>query len=282
MPGKGVILAALGHPYYSHMAKNLAVSLLFHNPELEIALIHDDNGVNLLYPEDKTLFKYLIPVKDSKYQDDPYRFKLDLDKLTPFDTTLYLDVDMLWLQDSGRSPMSLMNEMGDTDFMMISRGKVSTDGATLSRWVDLTSIHQAYQIDSVYDISSELIFWNKDTKVFKEARKVYKNPKVEVTKFGLGYPDEAYFMIALSQMGYSLPMDKWEPTYWEPRHFPKQHSREFIGQHYSLSVGGAFTSAHIKKFYNLLNGHYHQSLGIASKPYQLQEKSRIFKERRKI
>jgi len=275
-------MAALGHPYYAHMAKNLAVSLLFHNPELEIALIHDDNGVNLLYPEDKSLFKYLIPVKPSQYKDDPYRFKLDLDKLTPFDSTLFLDVDMIWLQDMDKTPDKLLEDLGDTDFIMINRGIVSTEGSTLSRWVNLKELKEKYKIDSVYDVSSELIFWNKGTKVFEEARKVYKNPKVEVSKFGTGLPDEAFFMIALSKIDYMLSINPWEPTYWEPRHFPKQHNREYIGRHYSLSVGGAFTSQHIKKFYNLLNGHYHQSLGIGSKPYQLQEKSRIFKERRKI
>ena len=282
MPSKGIIMAALGHPYYAHMAKNLAVSILFHNPEMKIALIHDNVGFNLLYPEDKAMFSHTIEVKAEDYQNDVYRFKLDLDKLTPFDETMFLDVDMIWLQNTSTTPEHLMNELSGVDFTMISRGKISTDDSTMSKWVDLKEVASQYKVDSVYDISSELMFWTKGTKVFEEARKVYKNPKVTVSKFGSGLPDEAFFMIALAKKGIQLHKDKWEPTYWEPRYYPRQNNREFIGGFYAMSVGGAFVSNNIKKYYNILNNHYHYSLGIGSSPYQLQEKSRIFKERRYI
>jgi hypothetical protein len=89
-------------------------------------------------------------------------------------------------------------------------------------------------------------------------------------------------MMAMAKTGTAPHQTPWEPTYWEPRHFPKQHSRAFIGEYYAMSVGGAFVSNHIKKIYDSLMSHYYNSLGIAEAPYQLIPKSRILKERRKI
>jgi hypothetical protein len=89
-------------------------------------------------------------------------------------------------------------------------------------------------------------------------------------------------MMAFAKTGKAPHKVPFEPTYWEPRYFPRMHNRAFIGEFYAMSVGGAYTSNHIKKIYDSLMLHYFNSLGIAAKPYQLQQKSRLFKERRKI
>lgn len=280
MLDKGILLLATGHPYYAHMAFNLLVSLRSFEPELPIAILHDDQGFKLLenYKQDSFTKSILLPNK--LIGGDPYKVKLHLDELTPFEKTLFLDVDMLW--NNFRSPMELFAELEGIEFTMINRGRVSSADSTLSRWVNLSEVGDAYKLDEFYDISSELIYFEGQPKVFAEARKVYNKPKVNVSAFGAGLPDEAFFMIAIEKLGIKLHQCPFEPTYWEARYFPKQHNRTHICNFYALSVGGAFTSNHIKKIYDSLCIHYYNSMGLAIKPYQLQNKSRIIKERRKI
>ena len=271
---------ATGHPYYSHMAFNLFVSLRSLAPDLPIAILHDGQGFKLLEGWQQDSFTQAIELPSKLVGGDPYRVKLHLDEITPFDKTLFMDVDMLW--NNFRSPMDLLGELDGTEFTMINRGRVSSADSTLSRWVSLSEVGDAYKLDEFYDISSEMVYFEGTPKVFAEARKIYAKPKVKVSAFGAGLPDEAFFMIAIEKLGIQLHQSPWEPSYWEPRYFPKQHSRSHIADFYALSVGGAFTSNHIKKIYDSLIKHYYSSLGIAAQPYQLQNKSRIIKERRKI
>jgi hypothetical protein len=277
---RGILLLATGHPYYSHMAFNLFVSLRSLAPDLPIAILHDGQGFKLLEGWQQDSFTQAIELPSKLVGGDPYRVKLYLDELTPFDKTLFMDVDMLW--NNFRSPMDLLGELDGIEFTIINRGRVSSADSTLSRWVSLSEVGDAYKLDEFYDISSEMVYFEGTPKVFAEARKIYAKPKVKVSAFGAGLPDEAFFMIAIEKLGIQLHQSPWEPSYWEPRYFPKQHSRSHIADFYALSVGGAFTSNHIKKIYDSLIKHYYSSLGIAAQPYQLQNKSRIIKERRKI
>lgn len=279
MQDKGILLIAVGHPYYSFMASNLAISIRYHNPELPIAICHDNQGFNLLEEWQRELFQQVV-IPDKILNGDPYSLKLHLDELTPFKKTLFLDVDMLWNND--RKVSDLLDELNGVEFTMICRSQMTSEEKPLSRWVNLEEMAKAYNQNDFYDVSSEVIYFEGIPKIFDEARKAYKKPKVKVSQFGAGLPDEAFFMIAMAKTDIKPHQVPFEPTYWEPRYFPKQHNRAFISQFYAISVGGAYTSSFIKKIYDSLMKHYYNSLGIAHQPYQLQEKSRLFKERRKI
>jgi hypothetical protein len=278
MQDKGIIIISTGHPYYAHMAANLAVSIRYHDKALPIALVHD-SSIELLDEWKREVFQR-IEVPKEMLNGDPYYIKLNLDKLTPFKKTLYLDADIIW--NNFKGPQDLFNELDGIPFTMISRAKLSAEDTLLSRWIDVKALGEAYKTDDLYDVSSEVMYFEEGTTIFSEARKAYKKPKVSVSSFGAGLPDEAFFMMAMAKTGTAPHQTPWEPTYWEPRHFPKQHSRAFIGEYYAMSVGGAFVSNHIKKIYDSLMSHYYNSLGIAESPYQLIPKSRILKERRKI
>lgn len=280
MQDKGILLIATGHPYYSHMAFNLLVSIRYHVPNMPIAIIQDGQGFNLLADYQREEFTHVIDLPKELTEGDPYRIKLHLDELTPFKKTLFLDVDMLW--GNFKSPSDLFNELEGNEFTIISRSELTPEDTSLSRWFNLKEASEAYKLDTFYDVSSELIYFEGKPKVFQTARKVYLKPKMNIAPFGAGLPDEAFFMIAIAKEGIKLHQCPFEPTYWEPRYHPKQHSRQHIDGFYAMSVGGAFSSNHIKKIYDSLSTHYHNSSGRFSEPYQLQNKSRIFKERRKI
>lgn len=274
---RGILLLAMGHPYYARMAYNLLVSLRYHEPELAVAIGVNGEGFEMLSKDQQKQFTKIIKLDDYA---DPYRAKLDVDKITPFKQTLFLDVDMVW--NNFKSPTELLDELNGKDFAIINRVRVSTQNSILSAWIDLPKVKEAYGFDEVYDISSELMYWEKGTDVFKVARKYYKNMKVEVKAFGNGLPDEAYLMMAIEDLGIRLHKTPWEPTYWQPRWNPKVHNAEHIAGFYALSVGGAYTLPFIKKLYDRQVEHTHYSTGMPGSPFQLIPKYRIFKERRKI
>lgn len=274
---RGILLLALGHPYYARMAYNLLVSIRLHDQELPVAIAVNGEGFDMLTPEQQAQFSKVIRIDEYA---DPYRAKLDLDKISPFQKTIFLDADMVW--NNSHSPSELFDELDGIDFTIINRDRVSTDASILSCWIDLPKVKEAYGHEAVYDISSEVIYWEKGTKVFKTARKHYKNAKVQVKEFGKGFPDEAYIMLALEELGHKLHQTPWEPTYWQPRWTPKVHNEQHIGQFYALSVGGAYTLPFIKKLYDRQVNHSFYSTGMPGSPFQLIPKYRIFKERRKI
>lgn len=286
MLDKGVLLVAYGHPFYARLAHNLLVSLKYHNKDLKVAICVAKEGFGLLLDSEKQRFDVVVEIPENCYTDsqgsiDPYKIKLHLDELTPFEKTMFLDVDMIW--NNFRSPMELIDSLSGEDFRVICRDKISCNSDQLkSAWVSLSEVKEKYGVESVYDISSELIYFENRTTIFTLARKIYEDRLVNVSKFGSGTPDEVYLMIAMALNGVQYESDSWEPTYWEPRHYPRQHSREHISKYYAMSIGGAFVSNHIKNIYESLCKHYFYSLGIGTPPFQLINKSKVFNERRKI
>jgi hypothetical protein len=157
---RGILLLATGHPYYAHMAHNLLVSLKALAPDLPVAILHDGQGFRLLEGWQQDHFSQAIELPSKLVGGDPYRVKLHLDELTPFDKTLFMDVDMIW--NNFRSPMDLLAELEGIEFTMINRGRVSSADSTLSRWVSLSEVGDAYKLDEFYDISSEMVYFEVD------------------------------------------------------------------------------------------------------------------------
>lgn len=89
---KGVLTIAQGERQYIDLAKNLAISLSVHNPDLKKALVTDSED-----PELKKLYDIVIPVDNSI--GIGFLQKLYIRDYTPFDETLFIDVDCLVVRD---------------------------------------------------------------------------------------------------------------------------------------------------------------------------------------
>ncbi|MCX6295600.1 MAG: hypothetical protein NTX97_05965 [Bacteroidetes bacterium] len=89
---KGVLTIAQGKQQYIDLAKNLAISLSIHNPGLKKALVTDSND-----PELKKLYDIVIPI--DKSIGIGFIQKLYIRDYTPFDETLFIDVDCLVVSD---------------------------------------------------------------------------------------------------------------------------------------------------------------------------------------
>ncbi len=145
-PIKGILIIALGHAQYGRMALNLALSLRF-TSKLPIALAHDNGAITHISGHlDK--FDKLIEVPEKYYMrkgnKEYIKAKTHIYNLSPFDETIYLDADTLWLPK--KSIDLLFTELDSENLVIQSRGSVLLDQTDLKRksfWCDLKEYKEA-------------------------------------------------------------------------------------------------------------------------------------------
>jgi len=278
--GHGIVLLALGHSLYGKLAVNLAVGLKKVQPDIKIALVHTNSAVLELDEAQKFLFdfKIICPLEYAMIGTDTcyVKPKLFLDKLTPFQETLFLDVDMVW--SPYRKPSEVFKEYQGLIFTMANRGRAK-GAAGHSDWVDMGLMKQNFDMDEWIDLSSEWIYFKQNEKtaeLFEKAREVYDDPKLICKQFAGGKPDEPAFCIAMFKTGIFPHATPYYPTYWEPvqRHKPKEvMMRDF----YAISLGGKYISDRIRKEADTIVKHYAYHRGISVFPNV--SKQKYLKER---
>lgn len=278
--GRGVILIATGHPYYSHMAFNLLCSLKTQSPEIEVMLVKSGNSIDQLTDDKKAMFDRIVEASPEMltgvYGNDPLKLKLHLNQLTPFNSTLYLDVDMIW--SPTKSLSDLFSKLSGVPFAIANRGKVKEGEAMKSQWVSTVHLKEQLGLTEVYDVSSEVMYFEPEgDKVFDHARKIYDSGILEVKDFAGGKPDEVFIACALEAEHITLHESPWYPTYWQPHYFQDRKKvymdEEIRDGFYALSSGGAFVAKNIKRLYDMWASHYYYQMGLKKEPYKLMPKS---------
>jgi hypothetical protein len=246
---KGIILIAVGHDNYHKMAECLANSIR-HNcgEELRICLVSDrPNNENKLFTDFIDLPKTDL---------HPLRIKAKLNELTPFDKTLYLDVDMISTMNKKISDLLDI----ETDFMIQNLGECFK-----SDWADVDQIKKEYGIDKLTAIFSECILWTKgefSDRIFKKWDENFDNIRVQYRRFSDGVPDELPLMIALAEL--QIVPEKWTPIYW------RGHGREMLKlsmgiineRYYGYSIGGNASDEKMKQQYDILSRHFAMVRGV--------------------
>jgi len=239
---KGIILIATGAPGYGNMAYNLAQTIK-QAEQVPVALVHDDTSLFHLTPGQLEVFDHLIPVTTAGFAT-----KLNLDQLTPFTHTLYCDVDMLWL---GRKPSELFDQLQGIPFTAIKEGCSDKPNNKYYFWADPTEIKKAYGIDWLPMCRSEVLYFEKGTKVFATARKLKPATQLKTIRmFGDNIPDELYFNIACGQTNTRL-VDGWMPAYWSRLNGEIMPPlAELYKNYFMLSFGSNTASGTMKKAYD--------------------------------
>lgn len=284
----GIVLIAIGDYLYTNYAVNACIGLKSHTDNLKVSLITNKRSLLYLEEDEKPLFDSIIICEDRQYNGvrgmDYFKLKLHLDELSPYDKTLYIDADTIWNND--HSIHEFIKSFEGISFTCANRGRIKIEDSELrSRWTDLNKIKRFYLVDELYDLSSEVIYFEKGTKVFSESRKVYNDIRIEPNRFGEGYPDEVFLMIAIEVLKITLHQSPFYPTYWEPHYFydkVKSKPESEIRQFKILSIGGAFIATKIKRLYINMTGAAYYRMGISKQPYPPVNKSGIVKDRRYI
>ncbi len=287
---KGIIIFALGHENYYRMAEALAASLYVNGatPEngISICLIHDDRD-KVVYPQ---LFNDLL-ILDSK--DFRVNGKVVFNnamvkayELSPYDITMKLDADMIWIQ--GRSVLELFLKLQNTDIAFSNRGHGWQKGNSV--WVEEEDLKAAYNFNEehkLYKIFGEFLYFKKCASVkafFKKVQQVYNKPKVRCADFANGtMTDELAFQIACMMTGTYPHEDNFTPIYnrfLHYRHLERKYPYQLDG-FYGYSIGGNMNNQFTKNNYNILARHYFNTLGLLN-PYQVADKRAFLPERKKI
>lgn len=101
---RGVVILAAGDKCYGDYAVNFAASILRSDPSAKITLFSSDSAIAHLDEVQRSYFDKILPIpRETLYvRDIPYynRFKLFLPHISPYDETLYFDVDSLWVSNT--------------------------------------------------------------------------------------------------------------------------------------------------------------------------------------
>jgi hypothetical protein len=277
---KGILLIALGHENYMKMAVNLAMSIKCNEPELQIALATDRE----VRPEYRALFDKVKTVPKKAYMAgvkvEFIKAKLFMYDLSPFDETLFLDVDQIVIP--GRKLTSIFSELRDIDFTMSNTGL-----AGMSIWADMAEVKTLYGDKPYWNFHSELVYFKKCDRAkqfFEAAKKVFADNKIKSAhRFsGSTMADELAFQVAAIVTGIYPHAENWTPNFWWSR------DRKFRGkypyqlkEYFTYSIGGNHTPAFIKQQYNNLAAFYSARMKLQN-AYKLTDKRNFLPERVKF
>lgn len=271
---------ATGNPFYGRMAYNLAVSIKAVE-DFPVTVLHNGGALSHLSDEQRGVFDSIEITPSS------FSAKLCLLDYTPYDKTLYLDADMVWLP--GKKPSDLFNELDKVDFTAITEGyydyKSGTDygNSGYHYWVNPLEAKEAYGLtDKFYQWRSEVMYFTKQaTELFELAKNVYASPKVKVRKFANTTPDEMAINIAAAKLNIDPHKFKWTPAYWHRLHGEGALLNTLLNKYYLLSVGGNFASRVMKDSYNNVCKAAHRKLGLRFL-FLLQSKKSVMPDRIKM
>lgn len=259
---QGIILIATNHPNYGNLAYNLALSIRSVEP-VSISVIYTDGSLGHLTDQQKLVFDNLIELPEN--HGDGFGVKLHLDQLTPYDETLCLDVDMLWL---GKKPSELFAQL--SGFNIITEGDSDKPNPKYYFWADAAEIKEHYKVDRIYQTRSEVMYFEKGTSVFSTARCIDISGLKTIRMFGTTVPDELYFNIAIAQLGLTIP--PFNPAYWCRLHGEVMPNLSVLYRDYFLlSFGSNAASTIMKRAYDNVMQVVCRKLGL---PYMFKLKSK--------
>ena len=270
---KGIILLALNHPYYGELAFNLAMSLKFTSPNLSITLLADAGGMAYLTADKQKLFDGIILCPETystfRGRKNYLKPKVYLNHFTPYDKTLFLDVDMIMTPK--KSIESLMDDCNGVAFTMQNRGHLDLEHGNLDNgfiiWANSKEIKESHGFTTgkLYNLSSELIYWEKGKKsdnIFTDAQRLLESPGVKYTDFAGGVPDELPFAISMIKNDCYPHIDTWRPIYWESFDKVQPTEGDINSKYFGVSLGGNIIPNYTKKIYTNLVKFYGRHHGV--------------------
>lgn len=247
---KGILLIALGK-HYNKLAYNMSKSIKRFS-DIPVACITDETDVNILSAFDNIITPKLCDYMEG-YSFNPFFLKTRIYDLTPFDHTIYLDVDGLVLKD--------LTPLFNHKFKIqeVAKYTYATSNECQMVWVNkadrkLTDLYDAYKLphDREYpEYNSSIIVFNKskkNEKYFKQAQKNYFDRRLPFKPIGGLYPDELAWNLASAQLNHYSDKPHIKPIYfyWENKDLtPGDISKKY----YVLGMAGGFHQGKLVRLY---------------------------------
>jgi predicted GH43/DUF377 family glycosyl hydrolase len=209
---RGIFLVAFGKPGYIYAAYNFAVSVKHYNPDIQIAIFHDD-CINHLQEFQKEVFDIFISIPDDVKMPqgvtNPGRVKTSIYGYLPFDSNLVLDVDAMALKDI--APMfEQLESAGGYYYSHLQGTHKIAQGNIMPHliWAFADDVWQKFNFteETVLPcVNSSFQYIKKcdqAKELFEQINKNFDDPiplnKLR-TQWGANQPDELYIDVALAQ-----------------------------------------------------------------------------------
>jgi hypothetical protein len=284
-PKQGIVIIAGGLTYYGQQGANLCASIRRHDKEIGIVIYVTPSSMRTdMSNQLKSKLNVdvrLLPEEcyiDSKGKENYLMAKTHIYKLSPFDQTLFLDADTLWLPM--KSPSNFINEFGELKFTMCNEGYIDTatgeDNTTgiYTTWTDYADVVKKYgsRLGAKFYLNrSEFIYFRKCKEVremFATSIKIYQKPLVSAMHLGGSMADEIAFNIACSIHNLYPHKDRWTPAYWPYRQMKVHHSYintfDIPYKYRLISLGGNNTVDSILRYYNQQSKSNFAAMGLHS------------------
>jgi hypothetical protein len=275
----GIVIVATGHPYYGRFAWNLGVSIKAVE-KVPVAILYNGNALNHLSDDQLDIFDDILELDDNIPANTSS--KLYAGQFSPFDKTLLLDADTLWLPE--RKPSELFEELKEVEFTAITEGNERDPAKNYFFWADVEEIKSIYKLkEDIYQWRTEVMYFSQEgRKVVNRALEICQNPQLTTIKqFGEAVPDELGINIAAAEVGIKPHAYKWQPSYWHLMHnnyIPPPS--ELYSKYYVMSFGSNAVSNTIKSYYGkLMQGYCYK---LQRQNVFPMESKRLFLKERKI
>lgn len=218
MQDTGVVTIALGAQKYTEYAFNLAASVKMSNPKIPVGLItSEQNLLHPLWPVMKKVFD-IVKIIDSNITHYkgifmPGRVKIQLNELTPFENTLFIDADSIIFPTAKLThELEKLKEhtMAYYCWHQYSRDRIERHGQT-AYWGSLVEYIDSHGMrgDKFQEVSSYFFWWKKSDRnntFFKTALEIHDGILEGKYLAGTGWrnnwvPDEYPFTIATGVTG---------------------------------------------------------------------------------
>jgi hypothetical protein len=262
---QGILLLAIGHPYYGRMAYNLAISIKAIDSSVDITLVYTESAITHINQRNMWVFNNKMPYPDSS---EPFGVKLKLYELSPYERTLYIDVDTLWVNK--QSPAALFEKLKGVPFTGITEGfhdysapNKSDPSKNYFFWADLEEIKAVFPLEGwsdevriLHQWRGEFIYFEKGEdaeELFIVMRNVYQRARTmkTVKKFADHIPDELAINIGTAMRGIVPHIYKWRPSYWDRINGDNMATMEDLqSNYYIISCGSNASGGALKRIYN--------------------------------
>ena len=209
---QGIIILALKKDAYYCSAFNLALSIKYYNSNINITLLSDGGHRKTFNTFNYGVFDWIKEIDKEDMQDTdgnfcPAKAKININKYSSYDNTLYIDADSIVLQDLQPLLDKLTNMEGNFYSQYFDTGG-KNDDILYNAWSTnekLWSFFNLKEDAQINTINTSWIYFNKNTKkLFKKINDNYnKNFGLENLKNNWGgtMPDELLYVGTLAQMG---------------------------------------------------------------------------------
>jgi hypothetical protein len=258
---KGILLMAFGNPVYGKYAYNMANSIRHLNKNIPVHLICDHEALSHIDTHAFTSFE----IHDFSF--DPCINKINLFDKSPFDQTLYLDVDGVCLND----PELILDEISKGHFIysqVLGSGGFK-DSISYNAWASNETIWKHFKLkeDAVFPaVQTSVIYFDKTKEAanfFKKLKENYKKKLDKKEYLALwnrekNHPDELYYSVTMAQLNI-LPNKAIQPVF-----FPKDQERDsvILKDFTILSMwGNNIVKPYAKKLYDRIMFNVYRSIG---------------------